>query len=90
MVALDLPVSVSISGFSIHPAGKTVATGVGVSRFDIWLSKYFRNRTWSFWRRLLPLRSLPDASAESPQVRTEFIEQVGLYLIERRPSDRLG
>jgi dipeptidyl aminopeptidase/acylaminoacyl peptidase len=35
--SLGLPVSAKISGFSLHPDGKSFATSVGTPRFDIWI-----------------------------------------------------
>jgi Tol biopolymer transport system component len=34
---LRLPVSAIVSGFSLHPNGKSFITSVGVAKFDIWL-----------------------------------------------------
>ena len=50
-VALDLPVSTIISGFSMHLSGKSFATSVGVARFDIWLLEGFpQPHHWFSWR----------------------------------------
>lgn len=37
MAALSLPASAIIFGFSLHPAGNSFITSVGVARLDIWL-----------------------------------------------------
>jgi serine/threonine protein kinase len=48
---LDLPLSVTIEGFSLHPDGKSFATTVGTARWDIWLLEGFpQPRGWSFLR----------------------------------------
>jgi hypothetical protein len=44
---LDLPAAAEVSGFSLHPDGKSFATSVGVTRHDIWLLEGFpQPRTW--------------------------------------------
>jgi serine/threonine protein kinase len=48
---LNLPLSVTIQGFSLHPDGKSFATSVGTARYDIWLLEGFpQPRHWSFLR----------------------------------------
>ena len=48
---LDLPLSVTIEGFSLHPDGKSFAISVGTARYDIWLLEGFpQPRRWSFLR----------------------------------------
>jgi Tol biopolymer transport system component len=48
---LNLPLSVTISGFSLHPDGKSFATSVATARYDIWLLEGFpQPRRWSFLR----------------------------------------
>ena len=34
---LNLPPRATLSGFSLHPNGKSFATGIGIARHDIWL-----------------------------------------------------
>src|SRR5438445_8238837 len=38
---LDLPASVEVAGFSLHPKGKSFITSTGVTRHDIWLLEGF-------------------------------------------------
>jgi dipeptidyl aminopeptidase/acylaminoacyl peptidase len=50
---LDLPLSATIQGFSLHPDGKSFATSVGTARYDIWLLEGFpqpQPHRWSFLR----------------------------------------
>jgi hypothetical protein len=39
--ALDLPPRATLAGFSLHPKGKTFATGMGLAHHDIWLLQGF-------------------------------------------------
>ena len=39
---LHLPPRATLSGFSLHPNGKSFATGVGIARHDIWLLEGFK------------------------------------------------
>ena len=52
---VNLPPKATLSGFSLHPNGKSFATGIGIARHDIWLLRGIR--------ATIPLvRSLPRLS----------------------------
>ncbi len=42
VTSLRLPASAIISGFSLHPDGKSFITSVGIPKFDIWLLDGFK------------------------------------------------
>ena len=48
---LDIPASAKVTGFSVHPNGKSFLTSVGIARYDIWLMEGFpQPRRWFFFR----------------------------------------
>jgi Tol biopolymer transport system component len=49
---LNLPISASVVGFSLHPDGKSIATSVGTNKYDLWLLEGFQPRA-PWWRRLV-------------------------------------
>ena len=38
---LNLPRDATVSGFSLHPDGNSVATSVAIARYDIWILEGF-------------------------------------------------
>jgi len=52
---LNLPPKATLSGFSLHPNGKSFATGIGIARHDIWLLEGFESPSrWLDRFRLFP------------------------------------
>ena len=51
ITGLRLPPRATLTGFSLHPSGKSFATAVGIARHDIWLLEGFKPR--SRWFNLL-------------------------------------
>jgi Tol biopolymer transport system component len=41
VIDMNLPPKATLSGFSLHPNGKSFATGIGIARHDIWLLEGF-------------------------------------------------
>jgi hypothetical protein len=41
VIDLNLPPSATLSGFSLHPDGKSFATGIANARHDIWVLNGF-------------------------------------------------
>jgi len=49
-VALSVPPSATLSGFSLHPDGRSFATGIGMARHDIWVIDGFKLPSgWFGW-----------------------------------------
>ena len=47
---LHLPPRATLTGFSLHPSGKSFATAIGIGRHDIWLLEGFRQPSrWFGW-----------------------------------------
>jgi Tol biopolymer transport system component len=47
---LHLPSRANLTGFSLHPSGKSFATAIGIARHDIWLLEGFRQPPrWFSW-----------------------------------------
>jgi len=44
-VALNIPRGATVTGFSLHPDGRSFATSVAVARYDIWLFEGFKTPT---------------------------------------------
>jgi hypothetical protein len=46
---LSLSPTARVSGFSLHPDGKSFVTGIGIARHDIWVLDGFRLRAPGLW-----------------------------------------
>ena len=47
---LNLPPRATLTGFSLHPNGKSFATAIGIARHDIWLLEGFEQPSRWFSR----------------------------------------
>jgi hypothetical protein len=47
---LHLPPRANLTGFSLHPDGKSFATAFGIARHDVWLLEGFKQPSrWFDW-----------------------------------------